>query len=239
MKNIADSAKSLARNPLGIIALFIVMIYGFASLVLTVGGSSLQTTSERLPIIWFLTLFPVAVLLVFAWLVAYHHKNLYSPGDYTQDESFLKTVGIGIVPPKEIQSDELRIATSDKDAESFIIDNNALLEDEYKNIVQADICLLHATEILRERTKPGSGRYRIRVWIEAIVGESIDEVESVTYRVWADFNKKTFTSKSKESQFDLWMNVYGEFPVMALVRFANGKSVVLQRYLDIPGRPPD
>jgi hypothetical protein len=100
MSLITDSAKSLARNPLGIIALFIVMIYGFASLVLTAGGASLQTTSERLPIIWFLTLFPVAVLGVFAWLVAYHNENLYAPGDYAKDESFLKAVGITMAPQK-------------------------------------------------------------------------------------------------------------------------------------------
>lgn len=53
-----ETAKSLARNPLGIIALFIVLIYGFASLV--VGFSSRLEDTERTPLIslWcFLALF--------------------------------------------------------------------------------------------------------------------------------------------------------------------------------------
>jgi hypothetical protein len=38
-KGFGDTAKSLARNPLGIVALFIVMVYGFASLVTAFAGS--------------------------------------------------------------------------------------------------------------------------------------------------------------------------------------------------------
>ena len=46
-RNIGDTAKGLARNPLGIIALFIVLVYGFASLVTAFAGSF--TSAERLP----------------------------------------------------------------------------------------------------------------------------------------------------------------------------------------------
>ena len=61
-----QTAKGLARNPLGIIALFIVLVYGFAALI-TAFASSL-TTAERLPLIWFLVIFPVLVLVAFSWL---------------------------------------------------------------------------------------------------------------------------------------------------------------------------
>jgi len=85
-----DSARGLSRNPLGIIALFIVLIYGFASLV--VGFSDKLQPSERTPIIWFLVLSPLVVLAVFGWLVSRHHEKLYAPKDYTDDESFLKSL---------------------------------------------------------------------------------------------------------------------------------------------------
>ena len=49
---IVDAAKGLARNPPGIIALFIVLVYGFASLVTAFAGSF--THEERLPLIYFL-----------------------------------------------------------------------------------------------------------------------------------------------------------------------------------------
>ncbi|MBI1905558.1 MAG: hypothetical protein HYS20_04845 [Rhodocyclales bacterium] len=73
IKDFGSVAQGLARNPLGIIALFIVLIYGFASLV--VGASSYLQPSERAPIIWFMVLFPVVVLGVFGWLVSEHHKK--------------------------------------------------------------------------------------------------------------------------------------------------------------------
>src|SRR5437868_1744622 len=87
LHTISKSAQQLARNPLGVIALFIVLIYGFASSV--VGLSGLQP-GERVPIVWFLVVFPVLVLGVFSWLVSRHHTKLYSPSDYRQDSSFIE-----------------------------------------------------------------------------------------------------------------------------------------------------
>ena len=71
LKDFGDTAKSLARNPLGIIALFIVLIYGFASLV--VGLSGRLDPGDRTPLVWFLVVFPCLVLAVFTWLVSCHH----------------------------------------------------------------------------------------------------------------------------------------------------------------------
>src|SRR5882672_11180078 len=87
MSTFGSTAKGLARNPLGIIALFIVLIYGFAALTLGI-NTSLQS-QERLPLVWFLVLFPVVVLFTFGWLVSRHHEKLYAPADYKSDEGFL------------------------------------------------------------------------------------------------------------------------------------------------------
>jgi CheY-like chemotaxis protein len=88
LKSFSEIAKGFAKNPLGIIALFIVLIYGFASLV-TVFTSSL-TSGERLPLIYFLVLFPVLVLGVFGWLVSRHSGKLYGPSDYKNEENYIR-----------------------------------------------------------------------------------------------------------------------------------------------------
>lgn len=88
VSSFGQTARSLARNPLGIIALFIVLVYGVAGLV-TAFASSL-TASERLPLIWFLVLFPVIVLAVFAWLVSRHSGQLFSPSDFKNEENYVK-----------------------------------------------------------------------------------------------------------------------------------------------------
>ena len=81
------AAKDLARNPLGIIALFILLVYGFACLVLGVAGKTMEA-AERAPLIWFLVLFPAIVLIAFYRLVAKHHRKLYAPSDYRDESHF-------------------------------------------------------------------------------------------------------------------------------------------------------
>ena len=83
-----DTARGLAKNPLGIIALFIVLIYGLASLVTAFANSF--TASERLPLIWFLVIFPIVVLIVFAWLVSRHSGKLFAPSDFRNEENYVK-----------------------------------------------------------------------------------------------------------------------------------------------------
>lgn len=88
VQSFGETAKGLARNPLGIIALFIVLVYGFASLVTAFAGSF--TPSERLPLIYFLIFFPVLVLCVFSWLVSKHSGKLFAPSDFKNEENYVK-----------------------------------------------------------------------------------------------------------------------------------------------------
>ncbi len=87
-KSFGETARSLARNPLGIIALFIVLVYGFASLVTAFAGSF--TAGERLPLIYFLIIFPVLVLCVFSWLVSKHSGKLFAPSDFKNEDNYVK-----------------------------------------------------------------------------------------------------------------------------------------------------
>lgn len=85
--------KDLVKNPLGIVALFISLIYSIANLLLGATASTL-TPDERKPLIVFIVLFPVLVLGVFYYLVSRHHGKLYAPGDYKEDKSFLRTLSV-------------------------------------------------------------------------------------------------------------------------------------------------
>lgn len=107
MGTFVGAAKGLARNPLGIIALFIVLIYGFAAL--TLGMTSTLQPTERLPLVWFLVLFPVLVLAAFAWLVSQHHEKLYAPGDFKSDDGFLEGVKKRLAYAREIEVQQERV----------------------------------------------------------------------------------------------------------------------------------
>lgn len=80
------TALKLSQRPLGIIALFIVLIHGFASLVLGLATNIGEYNQSIL--VWFLVSFPVVVFLVFAWLVSFRHVNLYPPDAYSDPGTF-------------------------------------------------------------------------------------------------------------------------------------------------------
>lgn len=83
----AESALGFTRSPLGIIALFIVLVYGFASLVVGFGSG---LSENVVPLIYFMVLFPILVFLGFLWLVAKHHNKLYGPSDFRNEDNYLK-----------------------------------------------------------------------------------------------------------------------------------------------------
>lgn len=83
----SESAKSLAHNPLGVIALFITLVQSFATLLLGVGVDKWQS-GDKLPLIWFVVIFPFVVLGVFFILVTRYHDYLYAPSDYRTDKGF-------------------------------------------------------------------------------------------------------------------------------------------------------
>lgn len=56
---------------------------------MTVVGGDLRA-EERLPLIWFLVVFPVLVLGVFGWLVSRHSGKLYSPRDFRNEENWIR-----------------------------------------------------------------------------------------------------------------------------------------------------
>ncbi len=87
--NFGDVATRLARNPLGIIALFIVLVYAMATIV--VGAVSL-TASDRTLLIYFMVGFPVLVLGVFAWLVVGHSGKLFAPADFKDEANYIRAL---------------------------------------------------------------------------------------------------------------------------------------------------
>jgi len=92
IRDFGETATSLSKNPLGIIALFLVLIYACAILFMGMSGDQLKP-NERIIFIWFLVLFPVVVLIVFTWLVCKHSGKLYAPTDFKDDRYFLQSQG--------------------------------------------------------------------------------------------------------------------------------------------------
>lgn len=84
-------SNNFVRSPLGIIALFIVLVYAMAALVTTLGN---VPEAHLLVLVLFLALFPVLVLFVFFVLVTRYPNVLYGPGDFQEETNFLRLRGL-------------------------------------------------------------------------------------------------------------------------------------------------
>lgn len=77
---------NFVRSPLGIIALFIVLVYAMATTITAIGD---LPDLDLLILVIFLVAFPVLVLGVFYRLVTKHPDIIYGPADFREDTSFL------------------------------------------------------------------------------------------------------------------------------------------------------
>lgn len=85
-----DDAMKLSRNPLGIIALFLVLIYSIASLTFLFAKN---LSDSLIPFfVIFILIYPIIVLAAFYRLVTNHHTKLYAPRDFTIPEHFIECV---------------------------------------------------------------------------------------------------------------------------------------------------
>ena len=146
LEEFGKTAQRLSRNPLGIIALFIVLVYGIAALVLGVSSQNLDP-NERLPLIWFLVVFPVVVLAIFYLLVTRHHAKLYAPHDFPEAEGFFRAMTP--TEQKERLEQEIRelesTPSTDDDGKTIAV------EMEGSGIIRA-VGLRHAWVIAEELT---------------------------------------------------------------------------------------
>jgi hypothetical protein len=176
------------------------------------------------------------VLAAFTYLVARHHRNLYAPQDYEDPTDFF----FGLKVPAALEGQKTGIATSDTSRSVVSQESIDTIEAKYKQLVSNGFAMLHQSEVLQARTSPKSGRYRVRVWIESIERiRPLSDIESVTYHVWHDFRNPVLATSDPKSNFDLWLNIFGEFPILALIKLRSGEQFEIQRFIDLPGRPPD
>src|ERR1700730_7907143 len=89
MADFGLAAKGLGKNPIGVVALFLVLLYGLASLLFGTTGR-LLTEQQRWPFIWFLVVFPLVILCAFLFLVVRHHEKLYAPSEYRDERNFFR-----------------------------------------------------------------------------------------------------------------------------------------------------
>lgn len=81
-----SAVAALIRNPLSVIAMFVLLVEAIATVTLV---QISEQESIVLPLVWFIVLFPTLIALLFFSTLWWRHQFLYSPMEYRSDESFL------------------------------------------------------------------------------------------------------------------------------------------------------
>lgn len=229
LKDFGDTAKGLARNPLGIIALFIVLVYAFAALV--VGASGKLAPGERVPIVWFLVIFPVIVLGVFAWLVSCHHNKLYAPSDFRDEENFLEVQHpdlkkLPFAPPSPSSTTEvtdLVDATLDLSTSAGRVQERNDIYSRHRGYF-----LVHVLEPSLEHGQ----EYDVFIYLIRHKSEDYSDLESADFFFGHYWGNKVFEGERIGRFVGVQTAAYGPFLCTCRVGFKDGKSVTIYRYID-------
>lgn len=81
-----SAGAAVVRNPLSVIALFVLLVEAIATVTLIQVQDEMQIA---LPLVWFIVLFPTMIALLFFSTLWWRHQFLYAPTEYRSDESFL------------------------------------------------------------------------------------------------------------------------------------------------------
>src|SRR5262245_31553544 len=84
-EEVAGKGLTLARNPLGIISLFVFFIEAIATVSLKIAISSDYVGH----IVWFIILFPTLIVFLFFGTLWAKRECLYSPGEFRDDKAFV------------------------------------------------------------------------------------------------------------------------------------------------------
>lgn len=250
MTNFIDHAKGLTKNPLGIIALFVSLIYGFACLVLSTSISNLRTPEERLPLIWFIIIFPLIILVGFMFLVMKHHGKLYSPSDYGDTESFLKTIeGAKKFVPVQVETSKntskIPIITNDiiKSAENEKYNKELFLPETQKHLklvnnVWALINKLFEDEISKEVLTFGYGIQAPEYFIFSITISNKFIKEDVQHKLKNQNFKEHIIVRVTEKDGNLYLIAIGKDIIVMndafdfADKFKNYVQTILDKYVD-------
>ncbi len=230
-------ATKLSTNPLGIIALFIVLVYGLACTLFITASDKLEFW-ERIPIIYFVIIFPILVLILFIWLVVNHHNKLYAPKDFGDNDGFHKAMQQNNIY-KSINKDSVKdLLEYGKKYKTVLKEEKVIKQDLEKrgitNINDTTVQILTgqlaASHILKwfERTYSIIYGSQIKLLEELLVAEKVGfDIEKVERR----FRR----TKRKNPDFfeDLESNEYLEFLYISrLIKKEDNKVLITDEGTD-------
>ncbi len=120
-----SAGAAVVRNPLSVIALFVLLVEAIATVTLIQVRDQPQVA---VPLVWFVVLFPTMIALLFFSTIWWAHQYLYAPTEYRSDESFLTAIRLQRVEARQ-EAAELNPRTADERESLQVVDRLLKLGD--------------------------------------------------------------------------------------------------------------
>ena len=221
----------LTRNPLGIIGLFIWLIYSIAGIVFAVSISDLED-EVQLILVLFIVVFPFAILVIFYRLVTQHHEKLYAPGDFKDERLFFRPATADELIEKqineveELESDRAKAgiepsATSDLKASFLAIESSALdfMEKGFGQSISRDfVTEIEGNKFIFDGVYQDDKRldlFAVKIYPRPAFKKEF--IEAVLYRAGSLLLHESVNNRSRD--FRLWLVIVTDFSGDALDEF--------------------
>lgn len=162
-----SAADAAIRNPLSVIAMFVLLVEVIATITLV---NVLQKPDIALPIAWFIVIFPTIIAFLFFGTIWWRHQFLYSPYEYRSDESFLSAMKRLEKIEVRQEAANLNPITSDEDQSMAVVERLLSFDDvrgalkvgrTYLQADQSDAALRIFEHIKKKSSKLHPERYAI------------------------------------------------------------------------------
>lgn len=137
-----SAAGAAIRNPLSVIAMFVLLVEVIATVTLV---NVLEKPEISLPIAWFIVVFPTLIAILFFGTIWWRHQFLYSPYEYRSDESFLSAMKRLEKIEVRQEAANLNPITSDED-QSIAVVNRLLSFDDVRGALKVGRTYLQAKQ---------------------------------------------------------------------------------------------
>lgn len=191
---IKEKGITLAKNPLGIISLFVFFIEAIATVSLNIAVDTIYAGH----IVWFIILFPTLIVILFFGTLWFKRASLYAPMDYSDPQAFQ-----ALLQPVEHKVDQIAAKQEAADIDPVTTELNEVFITLGKLINLGDI--RSAIELGRAYLK--NHRYDESTKIFSHLRDNVDTTNRTYYKILANLGYSLIGQREYEEALSYLMEV--------------------------------